>query len=145
MKREKLFLSMGFSPGYLKKIGTNFFVAAAIMSFLLAANIVHTNLIRAIVMSVFFGVGLICFGISSLKMKYYKKHWQKIGEPELAPQELRKAAMHFARFGLLILFFIGFKTLLLKKWPDAYDVAGIVIPFLICGGLFWESRRRKGK
>lgn len=143
MKRNNLLLSMGFSPGYLKKIGVNFFVAAAIMAFLMATEMVQTNLARAIVMLVFFAFGLLCFGISSLKMKYYGKHWQKIGEPELAPQELRRAVRHFAEFGLLILFFIGFKTLLLKRWPDAYDVTGIVIPFLICGYLLWKSRRRR--
>lgn len=143
MKEKKLFLSMGFSPGYLKKIGINFFVAAGIMAFLMVANVFRMNNVRIAVILVFFGFGLGCFGVSSLKMKYCKHHWQKIGEPETAPMELRRSAKHFAEFGLVILAFIMLKSLLLKIWPDGYDITGIVVPFLICVYLLWESRKQK--
>ena len=144
MKKIDLFLEMGFSPGYLKKVGTNFFVAAGVMAFIIAENILEFNKIRAAMPIVFFAIGLWCFGVAELKLKRRRKHWQEIGEPELVPRELRRSAKHFAEFGLVILAFIVFKSLLLKIRPDGYDITAIVVPFLICGYLLWESKK-KGK
>ena len=139
------FLCQGFSPGYLKKIGTNFLVAAGIMAFVIVEDLLQINKIRMAIPIIFFVFGLWCFGLAELKLKRHHKFWQEIGEPEMAPSELRKSARHFAQFGLVVLAFIGTKTLLLKTWPDGYDITGIAVPFLICLYLFIESKRRKGR
>lgn len=136
-------LCQGFSPGYLKKIGVNFLVAAGIMAFVVVSGVLQINKIRMVIPIIFFTFGLFCFGLAELKLKKYRKFWQEIGEPEMKPQELRRSARHFAQFGLVILAFIGAKSLLLKTWPDGYDITGITVPFLIAGYLIWESKKKR--
>lgn len=142
MRRIDYALGMGFSPGYLNKIGTNFLVAALLMTLIMATGVLQFSTMRLTILLIFVFCGVCCFGLSCLKWKYRQKHWQKIGEPETTPQELRNSGKQFAQFGLVILIFIAFKTMLLKTWPDLYDVTGVVLPFLICAYLFLKTRRK---
>lgn len=141
--RNHPFLCTGSSPKYLKKIGTNFFVAAGILAFLASINLTKINLRHAILAIVFFTLGALSFGLSHLKMKYYKKEWKEIGEPEMEPKQLRRSARHFAQFGLVIVFFIIFKSFYLMVLPGKFDVVAMVVPFLICLYLLYEAKRRK--
>lgn len=143
MKQIDYLLCTGFSPGYLKKIGVNFFIAATIMGLILVSRLLQPNTPRLIIVAVFLAFGLICFVISNLKWRRHRKYWQMLGEPETTPQELRNSGKHFAQFGLVILAFVAFKTLLLKTYPDLYDLTGIAVPFLICAYLFFKTRRRR--
>ena len=142
MKRIDIVLSTGTSPRYLKKIGVNFFVAAAIMSFLMAAQLTDVTDQRTIITIALFLLGVLSFGVAHLKMKYCKKYWQEIGEPEVSPKALRRSARHFAQFGLVIVFFILAKSLVLKIFPDWFDITAIFVPFLLCLYLLIEARRR---
>lgn len=143
MRQIDYLLTAGFSPGYLRKIGVNFFVAAMIMGLIMTLGLLRPNGPRIFVAIIFLAFGLICFVISNLKWKRHRKHWQMIGEPETTPQEMKRSGRLFAQFGLVILIFVVFKMLLLKVYPDAYDLTGIVIPFLICVYLFLKARRRR--
>lgn len=142
MKQLDIVLTTGSSPRYLKKIGINFFVAAAIMSFLMAAELTEITNPKTIITIVLFFLGLLSFGVAHLKMRHCKKYWQEIGEPEMSPKALRRSARHFAQFGLVIVFFILAKSLVLRIFPDWFDVTAIVVPFLLCLYLLLESRRR---
>ena len=142
MKQLEIVLSMGTSPRYLKKIGVNYLVAAGIMAFLMAAKLTDITDSRTIITIILFLLGVLSFAVANLKMKYCKKHWQEIGEPEITPRALRKSARHFAQFGLVIVFFILVKSVFLKIFPDWFDVTAIVVPFLLCLYLLIEAKRR---
>lgn len=143
MKQIKTVLSVGYSPGYLKKIGINFFVIAAIMAFLMVAGITKITSSKTIITIVLFVFGLLSFMAAHLKMKHCKKHWQEIGEPEITPRELRRSAKHFAQLGLMIVAFIVSKSLVLEIFPDWYDITAIFVPFSICVYLVAKSRGRR--